>query len=140
MAGIELVAIDDTTSVVGIKKELRWNQAYYQLARACRPRARRNGGANVCLRAEKVGTEEERDDEKTGTSARPEFGDDLREWLPVIARPQAGREVSAETRNVCEAAPGDARAESVTRGGVGWLDLGRTFRDGCQRWRLPGCW
>jgi len=33
MAGIELVAIDDTTSVVGIKKELRWNQAYYQLAR-----------------------------------------------------------------------------------------------------------
>jgi L-arabinose isomerase len=33
MAGIELVAIDDTTSVAGIKKELRWNQAYYQLAR-----------------------------------------------------------------------------------------------------------
>jgi len=33
MAGIELVAIDETTSVAGIKKELRWNQAYYQLAR-----------------------------------------------------------------------------------------------------------
>jgi L-arabinose isomerase len=33
MAGIELVTIGDATSVADIKKELRWNQAYYQLAR-----------------------------------------------------------------------------------------------------------
>jgi L-arabinose isomerase len=33
MAGIELVTIGDATSVTDIKKELRWNQAYYQLAR-----------------------------------------------------------------------------------------------------------
>jgi L-arabinose isomerase len=33
IAGIELVTIGDATSVADIKKELRWNQAYYQLAR-----------------------------------------------------------------------------------------------------------
>jgi L-arabinose isomerase len=33
MAGIELVTIGDATSVADIKKELRWNQAYHQLAR-----------------------------------------------------------------------------------------------------------
>ncbi len=33
MAGIELVTIGDATSVADIKKELHWNQAYYQLAR-----------------------------------------------------------------------------------------------------------
>jgi L-arabinose isomerase len=33
MAGIELVTIGDATSVTDIKKELRWNQAYHQLAR-----------------------------------------------------------------------------------------------------------
>ena len=33
MAGIELVTIGDATSVADIKKELRWNEAYYQLAR-----------------------------------------------------------------------------------------------------------
>jgi L-arabinose isomerase len=33
MAGIELVTIGDATSVADIKKELRWNQVYYQLAR-----------------------------------------------------------------------------------------------------------
>lgn len=62
-------------------------------------------GANGCLRAANVGTEEERDDEKTGTHARPGFGDDLREWLPVIARSQAGREVSAETKECLRNGP-----------------------------------
>ncbi len=33
MTGIELVTIGDATTVADIKKELRWNQAYYQLAR-----------------------------------------------------------------------------------------------------------
>ncbi|HEY4946189.1 MAG TPA: L-arabinose isomerase [Candidatus Limnocylindrales bacterium] len=33
MAGIELVTIGDGSSVAEIKKELRWSQAYYQLAR-----------------------------------------------------------------------------------------------------------
>ena len=33
MTGIELIAIGDGTSAAEIKKELRWNQAYYQLAR-----------------------------------------------------------------------------------------------------------
>jgi len=33
MAGIELVTIGEATSVADIKKELRWNQAYHQLAR-----------------------------------------------------------------------------------------------------------
>jgi L-arabinose isomerase len=33
MAGIELVAIGEGTTTTDIKKELRWNQAYYQLAR-----------------------------------------------------------------------------------------------------------
>jgi L-arabinose isomerase len=33
MAGIELIAIGDETTTSDIKKELRWNQAYYQLAR-----------------------------------------------------------------------------------------------------------
>jgi len=32
IAGIELLAIDDQTTVAGVKKELRWNQAYYHLA------------------------------------------------------------------------------------------------------------
>jgi len=34
MTGIELVTIGDATTVADIKKELRWNQAYQQLARA----------------------------------------------------------------------------------------------------------
>ena len=33
MTGIELIAIGEETTVADIKKELRWNQAYYQLAR-----------------------------------------------------------------------------------------------------------
>ena len=33
MAAIELIVIDDATTVTDIKKELRWNQAYHQLAR-----------------------------------------------------------------------------------------------------------
>jgi L-arabinose isomerase len=33
MAGIELVLIDETTSLRQLKKELRWNEAYYHLAR-----------------------------------------------------------------------------------------------------------
>ncbi len=33
MAGVELLAIGDGTAVSDVKKELRWNQAYYQLAR-----------------------------------------------------------------------------------------------------------
>jgi len=32
MAGIELVLIDESTSVRQLKKELRWNEAYYHLA------------------------------------------------------------------------------------------------------------
>ena len=82
-------------------------------------------GAKDASAPRNAGTEEERDDETTGMSARPGFGDDPREWLPV-ARSQAGREVSAETRNIREAARGMPGRESVTRGGVGWLDLGRT--------------
>jgi L-arabinose isomerase len=33
MAGIELVLIDESTSLRQLKKELRWNEAYYHLAR-----------------------------------------------------------------------------------------------------------
>ena len=33
IAGIELVVIDERTTVGDVKKELRWNQAYYHLAR-----------------------------------------------------------------------------------------------------------
>ncbi|MFS0714081.1 L-arabinose isomerase [Microbacterium sp. 2P01SA-2] len=33
IAGTELVVIDDDTTVRGFQKELRWNQAYYRLAR-----------------------------------------------------------------------------------------------------------
>lgn len=33
MAGIELVLIDETTTIRQLKKELRWNEAYYQGAR-----------------------------------------------------------------------------------------------------------
>jgi L-arabinose isomerase len=32
MAGIELVAIDGSTTVAALRKELRWSQAYYRLA------------------------------------------------------------------------------------------------------------
>jgi len=32
LAGIELVAIDDRTTVGDFRKELRWNQVYYHLA------------------------------------------------------------------------------------------------------------
>jgi len=33
MAGIELLLIDEDTRVAGFRKEIRWNQAYYHLAR-----------------------------------------------------------------------------------------------------------
>jgi L-arabinose isomerase len=33
MAGVELLIIDDRTTVPAFKKEIRWNQAYYRLAR-----------------------------------------------------------------------------------------------------------
>jgi L-arabinose isomerase len=33
MAGVELLVIDDKTTVPAFKKEIRWNQAYYRLAR-----------------------------------------------------------------------------------------------------------
>ena len=33
MAGIELVLIDEATSIRDLKRELRWNEAYYHLAR-----------------------------------------------------------------------------------------------------------
>jgi L-arabinose isomerase len=33
MAGVELLVIDDRTTVPAFKKEIRWNQAYYRLAR-----------------------------------------------------------------------------------------------------------
>ena len=33
MVGIEMVAIGDGATVPDVKKELRWNQAYFQLAR-----------------------------------------------------------------------------------------------------------
>ena len=33
MAGIELIAIGEATTTSDIKKELRWNEAYYHLAR-----------------------------------------------------------------------------------------------------------
>jgi L-arabinose isomerase len=33
IAGVELVAIDEHSTVRDVKKELRWNQAYYHLAR-----------------------------------------------------------------------------------------------------------
>ena len=33
MAGIELALIDDTTTVPGFRKELRWNAAYHHLTR-----------------------------------------------------------------------------------------------------------
>ena len=32
IAGVELVAIDGTTTVAGLAKELRWNDAAYRLA------------------------------------------------------------------------------------------------------------
>jgi len=32
MAGIELVLIDEGTTIRELKKELRWNEAYYHLA------------------------------------------------------------------------------------------------------------
>jgi L-arabinose isomerase len=33
MAGIELVLIDETTRIRELKQELRWNEAYYHLAK-----------------------------------------------------------------------------------------------------------
>ena len=33
IAGVEIVVIDERTTVSGLKKELRWNHAYYHLAR-----------------------------------------------------------------------------------------------------------
>ena len=33
IAGLEIVAIDESTTVSDLKKELRWNHAYYHLAR-----------------------------------------------------------------------------------------------------------
>jgi L-arabinose isomerase len=33
MAGVEVVLIDDSTTIRALKKELRWNEAYYHLAR-----------------------------------------------------------------------------------------------------------
>jgi len=33
MAGVELVLIDEATTIRELKRELRWNQAYYHLAR-----------------------------------------------------------------------------------------------------------
>ena len=33
MAGIELLLIDETSTLRGFRKEIRWNQAYYHLAR-----------------------------------------------------------------------------------------------------------
>jgi L-arabinose isomerase len=34
MVGVELALIDDTTTVAGFRKELRWNAAYHHLTRA----------------------------------------------------------------------------------------------------------
>jgi len=36
MAGVEFLLIDANTTVAGFKKELRWNEAYYHLARGLR--------------------------------------------------------------------------------------------------------
>jgi L-arabinose isomerase len=33
MAGVELVLIDETTSIRQLQKELRWNEAYHHLAK-----------------------------------------------------------------------------------------------------------
>jgi L-arabinose isomerase len=33
MAGVELVLIDESTSIRELKKELRWNEAYYHVAK-----------------------------------------------------------------------------------------------------------
>ena len=33
MAGIELVLIDEATTIRELKNELRWNEAYYHLAK-----------------------------------------------------------------------------------------------------------
>jgi L-arabinose isomerase len=33
MAGVEIVLIDESTSIRELKKELRWNEAYYHVAR-----------------------------------------------------------------------------------------------------------
>ena len=33
MAGIEFVLIDEATTIRELKKELRWNEAYYHLAK-----------------------------------------------------------------------------------------------------------
>jgi L-arabinose isomerase len=33
MAGIELILIDDSSTLRGVRNEIRWNQAYYHLAR-----------------------------------------------------------------------------------------------------------
>jgi L-arabinose isomerase len=36
MAGVEFLLIDADTTVANFKKELRWNEAYYHLARGLR--------------------------------------------------------------------------------------------------------
>ena len=36
MAGVEFLLIDADTTVASFKKELRWNEAYYHLARGLR--------------------------------------------------------------------------------------------------------
>jgi L-arabinose isomerase len=33
MAGLEFLVIDQSTDLTDLKKELRWNELYYQLAR-----------------------------------------------------------------------------------------------------------
>jgi len=33
MAGVEFVLIDEATTIRELKKELRWNEAYYHLAK-----------------------------------------------------------------------------------------------------------
>ena len=33
MAGIELLLIDESTTLAGFRREVRWNQAYHHLAR-----------------------------------------------------------------------------------------------------------
>ena len=33
MAGIELILIDETSTLRDVRNEIRWNQAYYHLAR-----------------------------------------------------------------------------------------------------------
>jgi L-arabinose isomerase len=36
MAGVEFLLVGADTTVAGFKKELRWNEAYYHLARGLR--------------------------------------------------------------------------------------------------------